>query len=79
MDNQNNLSEVLKSLQAKLLQQKKKIEDQLSRVEVLLKQQTVLPEKASPESEVFQTITEILEPAQMKHKKLIQKYLNYRA
>lgn len=60
--NQTNLSEVLYSLQSELLQQKKNIEDRLARIEVLLKQQTVLPEKASPESDVFQIITEILQP-----------------
>lgn len=74
--NQNNLSEVLKSLQSELLQQKKNIEDQLSRIEVLLKQQTVLPEKASPESEVFQTITEILEPLQKASPELFEQRRN---
>ncbi|MEQ8156989.1 MAG: MerR family transcriptional regulator [Clostridiaceae bacterium] len=60
--NQNNLSEVLKSLQAELLKEKKDIEDQLSKIEILLKQQTLLLEKASFESEAFQEVLEILEP-----------------
>ncbi|WML33531.1 MerR family transcriptional regulator [Clostridium sp. OS1-26] len=65
--NQNNLSDVLKSLQAELLKEKKNIEDQLSKIEILLKQQTVLLEKASFESEAFQMITEILEPVQVEN------------
>jgi DNA-binding transcriptional MerR regulator len=62
--NQNNLSEVLKSLQAELLQEKKTIEDQLSKIEILLKQQTVLLDKSAFDSETFQMVTEILEPVQ---------------
>lgn len=65
--NQNNLSEVLKSLQAELLKEKKNIDDQLSKIEILLKQQTVLIEEASFESKVFQMVTEILEPVQVKN------------
>ena len=65
--NENNLSELLKSLQAELLQEKKIIEDQLSKIEILLKQQTELLEKASFESEAFQMVIEILEPVQDKN------------
>lgn len=65
--NQNNLSDVLKSLHAELLKEKKNIEDQLSKIEILLKQQTVLLEKASFESEAFQMVMEILEPVQFKN------------
>jgi DNA-binding transcriptional MerR regulator len=61
------LSEVLQSLQAELLNEKKNIEDQLSKIEILLKQQTVLLEKSSFESEAFQMVTEILEPVQVKN------------
>lgn len=63
--NENNLSEVLKSLQAELLEEKKNIEEQLSKIEVLLNEQTVLLEKAPFESEAFQMVTEILEPVQV--------------
>lgn len=62
----NNLSEVLKSLQCDLLEEKKNIEIQLSKIEVLLKQQTEILEKASFESEAFQIVAEILEPVQAK-------------
>lgn len=65
-ENEHNLSKVLKSLQAELLKEKKNIENQLSKIELLLKQQTVLLEKASLESEAFQMVTEILEPVQIK-------------
>lgn len=60
--NQNNLNEMLKSLKAELLKEKKIIEDQLSRIEVLLNQQKVPFEKASFQSEAFQKFTEIIEP-----------------
>jgi DNA-binding transcriptional MerR regulator len=63
---QNNLSQVLKSLQVELLKEKNIIEDQLSRIEMLLKQETVL-DKASFESEAFQMVTEILEPDQVEN------------
>ncbi|WP_202117497.1 MerR family transcriptional regulator [Clostridium chromiireducens] len=62
INRQNNLSEVLKSLQVELLKKKKNIEDQLSKIETLLKQQTVSLNKASFESEAFQIVMEILEP-----------------
>jgi DNA-binding transcriptional MerR regulator len=58
---QSNLNEVLKSLQGELLNEKKKIEDQLSRIEALLDQQTAL-EKTTFESEAFQAVAEIVEP-----------------
>ncbi|MDV3426402.1 MAG: MerR family transcriptional regulator [Bacillota bacterium] len=59
------LSEVLKSLQADLLKEKKCIEEQLSKIEVLLKQQTALLEKASFGSEAFKMVTDILESDQV--------------
>ncbi|KOA21330.1 HTH-type transcriptional regulator ZntR [Clostridium homopropionicum DSM 5847] len=62
-----NLSEVLKSLQYELLEEKKNIEIQLSKIEALLKQQTVLLEKATFGSEAFQIVAEILEPVQVKN------------
>lgn len=65
--NQNNLSEVLKSLQAELLEEKKNIEAQLSKIDILLNKQTVPLEKAHFESEAFQIVTEILEPVQDKN------------
>lgn len=68
-ENQNNLSEVLKSLQHELLEEKKNIEIQLSRIEALLEQQTAPLEKGSFESEAFETVTEILEPEQVQNYK----------
>lgn len=65
--NQKNLSEVLKSLQYELLEEKKNIEIQLSKIEGLLKQQTVPLEKASFESDAFQIVAETLDPAQVKN------------
>ena len=65
--NQNNLSAVLKSLQQALLQEKSNIEIQLSKIEVLLKQQGELLEKPYFESETFQTVKEILEPVQVEN------------
>lgn len=62
-----NLTEVLKSLQHELLEEKKNIEIQLSKIDVLLKQETVLLEKASFEPEAFKAITEILGSAQDKN------------
>lgn len=63
--NQSSLSEVLKSLQQELLQEKKNIELQLSKIEVLLKQQDKLLEKPYLQSETFQIVKEILEPVQV--------------
>lgn len=65
--NKNTLSEVLRSLQAELLQEKKNIEEQLSKIEILLKEQTSLLENASFGSEAFQMVSEILEPIQDKN------------
>jgi DNA-binding transcriptional MerR regulator len=65
--NENNLSEVLKSLQCELLEEKKNIEIQLSKIEALLKQETLVLEKVPLRSEEFQLITEILEPVQDKN------------
>jgi DNA-binding transcriptional MerR regulator len=65
--NQNNLREILKLLQNELLKEKKNIEVQLSKIEILLKQQTEFLEKTPFESEVFQIVTETLEPVQVKN------------
>jgi DNA-binding transcriptional MerR regulator len=59
------LREVLQSLQAELLTEKKMIEDQLSKIEKLLSQQTVQFEETASESELFQMVTNILEPEQL--------------
>jgi DNA-binding transcriptional MerR regulator len=64
--NQNNLSDVLKSLQSELLKEKMIIEDQLSRIEMLLKQKKMLDE-TSFQSGAFQMVTEILEPDQVEN------------
>jgi len=56
------LIEVLQLLQAELLNEKKNIEEQLSKIKILLDQQTILLEETSFESESFQKITEILHP-----------------
>ncbi|MCD2348258.1 MerR family transcriptional regulator [Clostridium guangxiense] len=58
---QTNLNEILKALQTDLLKEKKRIDEQLSRVETLLKQQITPLEKASFESETFEMVTNILE------------------
>jgi len=65
--NKNNLYEVLKPLQAVLLKEKKNIEDQLSKIDMLLKQQSVIFEKVSFESKAFEMVTEILEPVQVEN------------
>ncbi len=57
------LSEVLRSLQDELLKEKKAIEDQLSRIDALLKQQPMLG-KPPFNSEAFQMVEELLEPEQ---------------
>jgi DNA-binding transcriptional MerR regulator len=64
--NQSSSSEILKSLKSELLKEKRSIEDQLSRIDVLLKQQTVL-DNVSFESEAFQMVTEILETEQVEN------------
>lgn len=61
------LREVLQSLQAELLNEKKTIEEQLSKIEILLSQQTVQLEETSFESELFQRVTQILAPEQMEN------------
>ncbi|WP_242851325.1 MerR family transcriptional regulator [Clostridium sp. DMHC 10] len=58
---QTNLNEILKALQTDLLKEKKRIYEQLSRVETLLKHQITPLEKASFESETFEMVTNILE------------------
>lgn len=65
--NHRTLIEVLQSLQAELLNEKKNIEEQLSKIEILLSQQTVLLEETSFGSESFQMVTEILEPEQIEN------------
>lgn len=61
------LKEILQSLQAELLNEKKNIEEQLSKVEILLSQQKVLLGETSFGSESFQMVTEILEPEQIEN------------
>ncbi len=65
--NQNNLSEVLMSLQNELLEEKRIIEVQLSKIEILLKQQMVSFENTTFKSEAFQIVTETLEQDQIKN------------
>lgn len=65
------LREVLQSLQAELLNEKKTIEEQLSKIEILLSQQTVQLEETSFESDLFQMVTQILAPEQ------IENYITY--
>lgn len=60
------LKEILQSLQDELLNEKKNIEEQLSKVEILLSEQKVL-EETSFGSETFQMVTEILEPEQVEN------------
>ncbi|WP_234121294.1 MerR family transcriptional regulator [Clostridium hydrogenum] len=62
---QTNLNEVLTALQADLLKEKRRIEEQLSKIETILKHQTVTIEKASFESEAFKMITNILETTEV--------------
>lgn len=61
------LKEILHSLQAELLYEKKNIEEQLSKVEILLNQQKVLLDETSFGSETFQMVTKILEPEQIEN------------
>lgn len=61
------LTEVLQSLQAELLNEKKIIEEQLSKIEILLSQQTLLLKETSFGSESFQKVVEILQPEQIKN------------
>ena len=67
--NSGSLIEVLQSLQADLLIEKKNIDEQLSKIEILLRQETEALEEASFESKTFKIITEILEPEQVENYK----------
>lgn len=62
---QTNLNEVLKALQTDLLKEKRRIDEQLSKIETLLKQQIVPLEKTPFESEVFEMVTNILETTEV--------------
>lgn len=68
-DTQNNksLMEVLKSLQNELLIERKNINEQLSKIEILLNQQIEVLEETSFDSESFKMITDILKPEQVKN------------
>ncbi|PJI06835.1 MULTISPECIES: MerR family transcriptional regulator [Clostridium] len=60
-NDETNLNEVLKALQTGLLKEKKRIEDQLSKIQTLLKSPIVTLEKTPFESEAFKTVTNMLE------------------
>ncbi|MGJ7922307.1 MerR family transcriptional regulator [Neobacillus sp. LXY-4] len=61
------LREILQSFQTELLNEKKMIEEQLSKIETLLSQQTVQLEETSVGSELFQMVTQILAPEQLEN------------
>lgn len=67
-DSKNNksLRAVLKSLQSELIIEKNKIEDQLSKIEILLEEETEDLERTSFESKSFKMITKILDSDQVK-------------
>lgn len=67
--NNKSLREVLQSLHAELLIEKKNIEKQLSEIEILLNRETEELEETSFESESFKMITEILSPEQVENYK----------
>lgn len=67
--NNRSLKEVLQSLHAELLVEKKNIDEQLSKIEILLSQQIEVLEETSFDSESFKMITEILEPEQVENYK----------
>lgn len=67
--NNKSLKEVLQSLQAELLMEKKNIDEQLSKIELLLNQQIEVVEETPFDSESFKMITEILEPEQVENYK----------
>ncbi|EKQ56035.1 MULTISPECIES: MerR family transcriptional regulator [unclassified Clostridium] len=67
--NKRSLMEVLQSLQAELLIEKRNIEEQLSKIEMLLNQQAKVIKESSFDSESFKVITEILDPEQVKNYK----------
>lgn len=62
---QTNLNEILKALQADLLKEKKRINEQLSKIETLLKDNIVPIEKASFDSKSFEMVTNILETTEV--------------
>lgn len=64
--NKNTLSEVLKSLQSELLEERKNIEVQLSQIETWLKKEEVANGEISSRSEIFKIVTDILESPQGK-------------
>lgn len=66
-NNQNTLSEVLKSLQSELLAERKNIEAQLFQIDTWLKKEEVLNGEITSESEIFQIVTDILEPGEDKN------------
>ncbi|GFP75508.1 MerR family transcriptional regulator [Clostridium fungisolvens] len=65
-NNHNTLSEVLKSLQLELLNERRKIDVQLFEIETLLKKEEVLNGEITSRSEIFQIVIDILEPDQEK-------------
>lgn len=67
--NNRSLIEVLQSLQAELLIEKKNIGEQLSKIEILLSQEIEGFKETSFESKSFKMITEILEPEQVENYK----------
>lgn len=64
-NDETNLNEVLKALQTDLLKEKRRIEEQLSKIETLLKRQIVSLEKTPFESEALETVTNILETTEV--------------
>lgn len=67
--NNRSLREVLQSLQVELLIEKKNIDEQLSKIEILLSQEIEELEETSLESKSFKMITEILESEQVENYK----------
>ncbi|MHB8840932.1 MAG: MerR family transcriptional regulator [Candidatus Aquicultor sp.] len=65
MNNHRTLREVLQSLRAELLSEKKSLEERVAKIEMLLSEETVLLNEDTFESPSFQMITEILGPKQM--------------
>lgn len=67
--NNRSLTEILQSLQTELLIEKKNIDEQLSKIEILLSEEPEGLKEASFESKSFKMITEILEPEQVENYK----------
>jgi DNA-binding transcriptional MerR regulator len=61
------LNQVLKSLHTELINEKKKIENQILKVEKLLNEKIIPVKEDAFESETFKMITEILKPEQIQH------------